>query len=58
VTAQPEQIRVFRVFLRSGRALLVNATGQGAALDEAERQAVIHGWLGRDSVASKAELVK
>jgi hypothetical protein len=51
------QTRQYRVFLRSGRALIVYATGQSAALDEAERQATSRGWVGRDAIASKAELV-
>jgi hypothetical protein len=51
------QTRQYRVFLRSGRALIVYATGQSAALDEAERQAASRGWVGRDAIAVKSELL-
>jgi hypothetical protein len=58
MTAEPEQMRQFRVWFRSGRCLVVNATGQQRALDHGEELAVAHRWVGRDAKAVKAELLR
>jgi hypothetical protein len=58
VTAQPEQEWQFRVWMRSGASYLVEATGQGKAMDEAERRAVARGCVGRDAQASKAQKLR
>lgn len=58
MTAQPETLREFRVFMRSGKAIDVLASGQSSALDRAEQQAVGRGWIGRDAIAAKAERVR